>query len=466
MEEEIVPETSSRRTSGERRSPTSISGPMSAATSYASDSPRTGDHDEKTPTDPTPASATSGSTTVVPPAPSTAFKYETPLLSRESRVLRSAQTTVPGSTTRPIPRTAPRSTAKTIRSSAAVRAKRVVEYIDPDEEDEDENLDERGVDKEDGSGSRSGSGSGHSGERAASSRPVVYDDDLESPGVARGMPLATVREKERSDSARLLEEQLGERNPFDSRDTNGRSVSPLDRASSLHHALPQTHRKSSPRIPGEAVTAEGRSGSNLPGYELGAGDEEEVDDGYGGARAPPAARSEAYPLGRRQPSSAPTSEDDPYFAQRGANHKRAVSSAAAIGAPVSARKPISTSTSTTLEHGAPNRRTALGEVSASNLNVLPTVPVRAVSQPPIGSGTELHPKRSSAAPAQPRASVLEDTAVLIKSDSEEYKMLVYEESLMDEAVRQRKLPAGKTDEWTRGKVVNGNYRDLKPTTVS
>ena len=407
------------------------------------------------------------STSILPPS---AFKYETPMLARDSRVLRSSQAAAYASNglstvTRPTiaPRTAPRSTAKTIRSTAAVRAVRVQQYIDPDEED--------GEDKENKAAEEDEGGAPENVSPQAQDDKLTQDHelwDMESPGVARGMPLpSTVTSQERKhkwDSGRMLNGGDEEGNPFGgeirARDMQyARAVSPPPKkslrtsngsSSSDHHSRPPSAASGGRgRVSPQAKVIDDRPGSHLPGYELGAGDEEDGEDALSAAgKLQNGHRSQGYPFSRRQPSSAPGSDEIP----DPKNHPARAASAAPSSHSVLRKTSAETNAGVNGING--HARRPLVDVQANPLHG------RAVSQPAHMS----HPHESE--------EVL-DNAIrpkVVQSSpppaSEDQRMRRYEETMRQEAARQRTIPVERIRNWLNGKAPDGNFRDLKTTTVS
>ncbi len=503
------------------------------------------------------------------------------MLARESRVLRSSQLAAANALTGGgggssvarhalvPPRTAPRSTAKTIRSGgAAVRAQRVVEYIDPDEaEEEEEKLlqqqaqaqaqalalkqkeqEETERDKENQnptpvttstipSKRPLGAATPASDRLApASYQSVGHDSDLDSPGVGRGMALPSTqhghdsrdRDRDRDSLERMLgldqEDGLalldddeyapsrlprsplayargGSAAPSASLGKLGKaaSLSPQAEAQhvrdglSLQSSLRAGVRLQTPPPPPRAAShANERSGSNLPGYELGAGemDEEEVEEhylqhqqqqhqqqrnGHGSQAAP--LRSEAHPTyfgnnHRRGPSSnaatAPTSHSnsgsdeyaDPYAAGSSSTGARAASAAAVLRKSSAERVAAASS--------APPTRRAPGEPFPPNHQrvVSQPVPAGASIRPPppppvhLSNGHALHQQQQHA------PEMAAPTVAAVAHDNEHGKMSLYEQNMQQEAIRQRDLPKARIAGWLGGKVHDGNFRDLKTTTVS
>ncbi|KDN45473.1 kinase-like protein, partial [Tilletiaria anomala UBC 951] len=382
------------------------------------------------------ASSSSASAAAVNVVASTAPPI-TPMMSGTNRVLRSAQLTAAGtSSSRLVSRTAPRSTA---RSVTGPKARRVAVYEDPDAEEQAEKEKE----KEIAQIQTQGHVQAECDERVS---------DYDSPGAAGSKLLASTREKEKSDGAQMLSSgaESDKDNPLGgSSEVAQRAVHPLQPMTT--NALPHPQRPVSTTVKGRrppqsaTLEIEPRSGSHLPGWEVGAGDEDDVDDAAGSAiaavlAAPRAKRSEAYPYHRRLPSSQPGSDEnvDPYH-DGGAQSRRAAS---ALGLE-SVRKAPSPPTALAADLPGVQRRVQSAAQPPSH-----TQPNRSYAPGTTpGTSTVLEPVCHA-----PRVSVVEDKTVAVQSDSEEFKQKLFEEAMLQEAARQHTLPQSKIDEWTRGKV--------------
>lgn len=288
--------------------------------------------------------------------PHSRFTFETPRLTGEKRALRSSAAAT-ASALRPSLHP-PRSTP--------FRAKRVPVYVDPEEGGEQENTSVSNEDKE-------------------NKATTPGDGKVSAP------PPSTTADTGRENS------QTPDRTP-----------------NSLKEVEVNPGSRSVPDGP------EPRSGSHLPGYELGAGAEEDEADN----------EEQAVPIAPRQPSSASALS----LRNPAVKVSRVNSAGVAELGPTPSQ---------------PSFRTGLA--------------ARAVSQPPaIQNEPRVQPLTEDSATLQ-SLPIEEATAVLART-SEQDKFGLYEREVLKEAERQATYDPGRIAQWL-GKCAGKDWKDFKPTTV-
>lgn len=295
--------------------------------------------------------------------PHSRYAYETPRLAADKRVLRSAATS---SALRPT-RHAPWSTTKT-----PFRAQRVPVYVDPEE----------GADKDDHSLSLSDK----------ENKPTPSSD------ADNAAPATFVRE-----TKPLAVPSLA-------------SASPPDRA-----ALSDRRRDLGNGSRQLDAELEPRSGSHLPGYELGAGVEEDEADN----------EEQGLSLGPRQPSG--------------------------ISALPSA-----------LNKGLRVSSAGVAEMASSSSQLPPRsgMAARAVSQPPpLHQQLHLPAATTDSNQATLESLPIEEATAVLARTSEHDKFSLYEREVLTEAGRQASYEPERIAAWL-GKSAGKDWKDFKPTTVN